>query len=579
MAAVVAAAAACLSPVCAAAASVPRARVCFVSPPGSWSCLAASNGRGLLRGGNGMRLRWRAPVRAKVDEDKEAGLGFREPERRRMRLRLRPRLRLLWWRLRRLSPRDLPGDAAAALRRAARRVPPAAAAPIVLAVLLLAARLALPKNAAKEVAYSDLLAGLRAGAVTAVAFEEDSRRIYFRRAADDGGGSDDADAGADAGEARRSAAAAARWPCYARRVPHDEGFLLGLMRDGGVDYRSAPRPAGRLLVDMLSTLLTLWVSLLPMMWFIQRQMSAGGGAEKRRRPRKQRVGFDDVQGVDEAKEELVEVVSCLHGSLNYKKLGAKLPRGVLLVGPPGTGKTLLARAVAGEAGIPFFSVSASEFVEVFVGRGAARVRDLFKEAKEAAPSIIFIDELDAVGGSRGRSFNDERDQTLNQLLTEMDGFDSDMKVIVMAATNRPKALDPALCRPGRFSRKVLVGVPDLEGRRNILAVHLRDVPLEEDPEIICDLVASLTPGLVGADLANIVNEAALLAARRGGNTVAREDIMDAIEREKYGVNGRQENADSERQGLTKLFPWLPKPGNRPTNPDDIGGVMGYHTLS
>uniref|UniRef100_A0A0E0KRM6 AAA+ ATPase domain-containing protein n=1 Tax=Oryza punctata TaxID=4537 RepID=A0A0E0KRM6_ORYPU len=566
--------AACLSPVCAAAASVPRTRVCFGSTRGSWSCLAASNGCG-----NGMRLRWRGPVRAKVDEadkDKEAGLGFRKPERRRMRLRLRPRLRLLWWRLRRLSPRDLPGDAAAALRRAVRRVPPAAAAPIVLAVLLLAARLALPKNAAKEVAYSDLLAGLRAGAVTAVAFEEDSRRIYFRRAADEGGGSDDADA--DARETGRSAAAA-RWPCYARRVPHDEGFLLGLMRDGGVDYRSAPRPAGRLLVDMLSTLLTLWVSLLPMMWFIQRQMSAGGGAEKRRRPRKQRVGFDDVQGVDEAKEELVEVVSCLHGSLNYKKLGAKLPRGVLLVGPPGTGKTLLARAVAGEAGIPFFSVSASEFVEVFVGRGAARVRDLFKEAKEAAPSIIFIDELDAVGGSRGRSFNDERDQTLNQLLTEMDGFDSDMKVIVMAATNRPKALDPALCRPGRFSRKVLVGVPDLEGRRNILAVHLREVPLEEDPEIICDLVASLTPGLVGADLANIVNEAALLAARRGGNAVAREDIMDAIEREKYGVNGRQANADSGRQGLTKLFPWLPKPGNRPTNPDDIGGVMGYHTLS
>ncbi|KAF0890461.1 hypothetical protein E2562_002830 [Oryza meyeriana var. granulata] len=509
MAAVVAAA--CLSPPCAAAASLPRPRVCFGGAPGFWSCLAASNGCGLLHASRSgrMRLRWRGPVCAKVDEvDKEeAGLGFRKPGRRKLRLRLRPRLRLLWWRLRRLSPRDLPGDAAAALRRAVRRVPPAAAAPIVLAVLLLAARLALPKNAAKEVAYSDLLAGLRAGAVTAVAFEEDSRRIYFRKAAEDGASSD------DAGETSRSAGA--KWPYYARRVPHDEGFLLGLMRDGGVDYRSAPRPAGRLLVDMLSTLLTLWVSLLPMMWFIQRQMSAGGGAEKRRRPRKQRVGFEDVQGVDEAKEELVEVVNCLHGSLNYKKLGAKLPRGVLLVGPPGTGKTLLARAVAGEAGIPFFSVSASEFVEVFVGRGAARVRDLFKEAKEAAPSIIFIDELDAVGGSRGRSFNDERDQTLNQLLTEMDGFDSDMKVIVMAATNRPKALDPALCRPGRFSRKVLVGVPDLEGRRNILSVHLRDVPLEEDPEIICDLVANLTPGLVGADLANIVNEAALLAARRG----------------------------------------------------------------
>jgi len=272
-------------------------------------------------------------------------------------------------------------------------------------------------------------------------------------------------------------------------------------------------------------------------------------------------------------------VSCLHGSLNYKKLGAKLPRGVLLVGPPGTGKTLLARAVAGEAGIPFFSVSASEFVEVFVGRGAARVRDLFKEAKEAAPSIIFIDELDAVGGSRGRSFNDERDQTLNQLLTEMDGFDSDMKVIVMAATNRPKALDAALCRPGRFSRKVVVGRPDVEGRKKILAVHLRDIPLEENPEIISDLVARVTPGLVGADLANIVNEAALLAARRGRNTVSREDIMDAIEREKYGVNGRQETDDSERQGLTKLFPWLPKSGNKPSSPDDFRGLMGYHTLS
>lgn len=220
-----------------------------------------------------------------------------------------------------------------------------------------------------------------------------------------------------------------------------------------------------------------------------------------------------------------------------------MPRGILLVGPPGTGKTLLARSVAGEAGVPFFSVSASEFVELFVGRGAARVRDLFNVAKECSPSIVFIDELDAVGGKRGRSFNDERDQTLNQvffgyinlfnlprclisnsliyclvyfqLLTEMDGFESDAKVIVIAATNRPEALDPALCRPGRFSRKVLVGEPDFEGRKKILAVHLRQVPLDEEIEIICDLVASLTTGLVGADLANIVNEASLLAARRG----------------------------------------------------------------
>ncbi|CAL5016497.1 unnamed protein product [Urochloa decumbens] len=580
-----------------AAPSFPRdAHAACFRRPASWSGLAAAAsartnahacGCGALPaaawGYPRLRSRWRSPVRAKVDEaaDKDAagaGLGLPTPGRRRLRLRLRPRLRLLRWRLRRLSPRDLAADAGAALRRAVRRVPPAAAAPVVLALLLFAARLALPKNVAKEVAYSDLVAGLREGAVAAVAFEEDSRRIYFSRKTGEGGGGGD-EAGEAAGETESAAAEAPKWPYYARRVPHDEGFLLGLMREGGVDYRSAPRPAGRLLVEMLSTLLTLWVSLLPMMWFIQRQMSGGGSADKRRKPRKQRVGFDDVQGVDEAKEELVEIVSCLHGSLNYKKLGAKLPRGVLLVGPPGTGKTLLARAVAGEAGIPFFSVSASEFVEVFVGRGAARVRDLFKEAKEAAPSIIFIDELDAVGGSRGRSFNDERDQTLNQLLTEMDGFDSDMKVIVMAATNRPKALDAALCRPGRFSRKVVVGVPDMEGRKNILAVHLRGVPLEEDPEIISDLVANVTPGLVGADLANIVNEAALLAARRGGNTVSREDIMDAIEREKYGVNGRQETDDSERQGLTKLFPWLPKPGNKPSNPYDFRGLMGYHTLS
>uniref|UniRef100_A0ACD5USJ4 Uncharacterized protein n=1 Tax=Avena sativa TaxID=4498 RepID=A0ACD5USJ4_AVESA len=566
----------------ASAASLPRphVRFSFRDPASSWGCFAENNGRygGVLDARLRLRLRWRSPVRAKVgeaDKDKGADLGLRVDQRKslRRRLRLRPRLRVLRWRLRRLlSPRELAGDAAAAFRRAVRRVPLPAAASIVLGAVLLVARLTVPKNAAREVAYSDLLAGLRAGAVTAVAFEEDSRRIYFSKAEEVGSGDEERETGT-------STAAAVKWPYYARRVPHDEGFLLGLMREGGVDYRSAPRPAGRLLVDMLTTLLTLWFSLLPMMWFLQRQMSAGGSADKRRRPRKQRVGFEDVQGVDEAKEELVEIVSCLRGSLNYKKLGARLPRGVLLAGPPGTGKTLLAKAVAGEAGIPFFSVSASEFVEMFVGRGAARVRDLFKEAKEAAPSIIFIDELDAVGGSRGRSFNDERDQTLNQLLTEMDGFDSDVKVIVMAATNRPKALDSALCRPGRFSRKVFVGVPDLEGRKKILAVHVREVPLEEESEIICDLVANLTPGLVGADLANIVNEAALLAARRGGDTVAREDIMDAIEREKYGVNGRQKSPDSGRQGLTKLFPWLPKPGNKPPNPDDLQGLMGYHTLS
>ncbi|CAN1126314.1 Probable inactive ATP-dependent zinc metalloprotease FTSHI 3, chloroplastic [Linum perenne] len=275
---------------------------------------------------------------------------------------------------------------------------------------------------------------------------------------------------------------------------------------------------------------------------------------------------------------MLEIVSCLQGAIKYQRLGAKLPRGVLLVGPPGTGKTLLARAVAGEAGVPFFSVSASEFVELFVGRGAARIRDLFNTARKSAPSIIFIDELDAVGGRRGRSFNDERDQTLNQLLTEMDGFESEMRVVVIAATNRPEALDPALCRPGRFSRKVLVGEPDEEGRRKILAIHLREVPLEEDPDLISDLVASLTPGLVGADLANIVNEAALLAARRGGESVAREDVMEAIERAKFGINDKKLRPSTISKEIGKLFPWV-LPSLVGKKQDDTQGPLGYPTMS
>ncbi|KAA8530515.1 hypothetical protein F0562_005224 [Nyssa sinensis] len=233
---------------------------------------------------------------------------------------------------------------------------------------------------------------------------------------------------------------------------------------------------------------------------------------------------------------LFHIISCLRGDINYKRLRAKLPRGVLLVGPPGTGKTLLARAMASEAGVPFFSISASEFVELYVGTGAARIRDLFKVARKRAPSIIFIDELDAVGGKRGRGSNSEDDRTLNQLLVEMDGFELDKKVVVIASTNRPETLDPALCRPGRFSRKVFVGQPDEEGRRKILAVHFRGVPLEEDTSYICNAVASLTQGLVGADLANIVNEATLLAARRGGAIVLMEDIMEAIRRTKFEIN-------------------------------------------
>src|SRR5438105_12762636 len=233
-----------------------------------------------------------------------------------------------------------------------------------------------------------------------------------------------------------------------------------------------------------------------------------------------KVTFADVAGVDEGKAELQEVVSFLKDPKQHGRLGARMPKGVLLVGPPGTGKTLLAKAVSGEAGVPFFSMSGSEFIEMFVGVGAARVRDLFEQAKAKAPCIVFIDELDAIGKSRaggaGAMFtNDEREQTLNQLLAEMDGFDTSKGVIIMAATNTPEVLDPALMRAGRFDRQVIVDRPDLEGREAILRVHARRIKLSPDTDL--KVIAARTPGMVGADLANIVNEAALLAVRRGSD--------------------------------------------------------------
>ncbi len=241
--------------------------------------------------------------------------------------------------------------------------------------------------------------------------------------------------------------------------------------------------------------------------------------------------FDDAAGVDEAKQELVEVIDFLREPERFSRLGGKMPRGILLVGPPGTGKTLLARAVAGESGVPFFSMSGSEFVEMFVGVGAARVRDLFVQAKEKAPCIIFIDELDALGKARGVGMaggHDEREQTLNQLLVEMDGFDPQVGVILMAATNRPEILDPALLRPGRFDRQVLVDRPDKQGREAILKVHIRDIEAAEDLDL--SRIAGMTPGMVGADLANIVNEAALLAVRKGKDVVEAADFEEAVER-------------------------------------------------
>jgi cell division protease FtsH len=243
----------------------------------------------------------------------------------------------------------------------------------------------------------------------------------------------------------------------------------------------------------------------------------------------QKVTFDDVAGIPEAKAELVEIVDCLKDSSKFVSLGGKIPKGVLLQGPPGTGKTLLAKAIAGEAGVPFFSISGSDFVEMFVGVGASRVRDLFEQGKKQAPCIIFIDEIDAVGRSRSASSaqggQDEREQTLNALLVEMDGFQSGETVIIVAATNRPDVLDPALLRPGRFDRQVTILPPNLKGRKHILQVHAKNVVIGEDVEM--DIVAQTTPGFTGADLANLVNESALLAARRGKKAVQLEDIEDA----------------------------------------------------
>jgi cell division protease FtsH len=262
--------------------------------------------------------------------------------------------------------------------------------------------------------------------------------------------------------------------------------------------------------------------------------SFGRSRASRYQPSADRVTFKDVAGIDEAKAELSEVVDFLREPEKYRKLGARIPHGVLLSGQPGTGKTLLARAVAGEANVPFFSIAASEFVEAIVGVGASRVRDLFVQAKEAAPAIVFIDELDAIGRSRTSGVagfsggNDEREQTLNQILTEMDGFDSSTNVIVIGATNRPDVLDQALLRPGRFDRRVAVQPPDRSGREAILKVHTRGVPLGPDADL--GRIAATTPGMVGADLANLVNEAALLAARRGHDRVSESDFTDALER-------------------------------------------------
>jgi cell division protease FtsH len=336
--------------------------------------------------------------------------------------------------------------------------------------------------------------------------------------------------------------------------------LLDTLREGGVVVNADTIDQGRsMLADFLlffgPTLLIIGL----IVFFFRRAAKSGGmggmtgmGRSKAKRydATEQRVKFSDVAGIDEAEEELVEIVDFLKNPERYRKLGAAIPKGVLLSGMPGTGKTLLARAVAGEAEVPFFSMSASEFIEMVVGVGASRVRDLFEQAKKIAPAIIFIDELDAIGRQRGGSGggmggHDEREQTLNQILTEMDGFSGTEGVIVLAATNRPDVLDPALLRPGRFDRRVVVNPPDKDGRRLILEVHTRSVPIHD--EVRLGDLASTTPGMVGADLRNLVNEAALLAARREHQEVRTDDFTDAMERIVLGAERRITISPHERE--------------------------------
>ncbi|MEO0398176.1 MAG: ATP-dependent zinc metalloprotease FtsH [Pseudomonadota bacterium] len=360
----------------------------------------------------------------------------------------------------------------------------------------------------------------------------------------------------------------------------DRETVRGVLNDGSAFETSIPLTAGADVANRLNDsgaetkitpeeelplLLTILFNILPFLiflaffFFIMRQMQGAGGKAmgfgksraKLLTERQGRVTFEDVAGIDEAKEELEEIVEYLKDPMKFQRLGGKIPKGALLVGPPGTGKTLLARAIAGEANVPFFTISGSDFVEMFVGVGASRVRDMFEQAKKNAPCIIFIDEIDAVGRHRGAGLgggNDEREQTLNQLLVEMDGFESNEGIILIAATNRPDVLDPALLRPGRFDRQVVVPNPDVMGREKILNVHAKKVPLA--PDVNLRTFARGTPGFSGADLANLVNEAALLAARRGKRYVTSKEFDDAKDKVLMGAERRSMVMTDEEKALT-----------------------------
>ena len=340
-------------------------------------------------------------------------------------------------------------------------------------------------------------------------------------------------------------------------APSDES-IYNKLTEGGVDVTAQPPEQPAWWISLLSSALP--IVLIIGFWFFMMQSTQGGSGRvmnfgksraKMQVEGKVNVTFKDVAGADEAKQELEEVVEFLRNPSKFNAIGAKIPKGVLLFGPPGTGKTLLARAVAGEAGVPFFTISGSDFVEMFVGVGASRVRDLFSQAKKNAPCIIFIDEIDAVGRQRGAGLgggHDEREQTLNQLLVEMDGFGANEGIITIAATNRPDILDPALLRPGRFDRQVTVGRPDLRGREAILKVHARNKPLDSDVDL--KTIAKKVPGFTGADLSNLLNEAALLAARQNRKSISMHDLEEASEKVSYGPERRSHIVSDKERELT-----------------------------
>ena len=393
--------------------------------------------------------------------------------------------------------------------------------------------------------YSAFLKDLRAGKIASVRFEEGSTRLLYdlKPQAQGKGG---------------AAVAATEVKTYQTKRLMADMELMKKLENAGVEFGAVPAAVSRLASKGMFTVLAMWLPIIPLMIIMRNainRQSGGGKKRKKAAPKDDvnKVTFADVAGVEDAKAELYELVQIMKNADQYKNVRGRLPTGCLLVGPPGTGKTLLARAVAGESNVAFFPVAASEFVELFVGRGAARVRELFAEARKSRPAIIFIDELDAVGSRRGAGLNEERDQTLNQLLVEMDGFAKDSGILILAATNRPDALDPALLRPGRLTRRVFVGPPGQQGRAQILSVHLRGIDLEDDVDVVCDVVSRATPGFTGAELANVCNEAALLSVRDNRQLVTMNDLLSGVSRTKDGIATSSNRADAMFRELRNRF--------------------------